>query len=72
MLRAEQEAGPGWRKFFKNGMWKRTMAGMSVQAWQVGRIKFTTKEDRSNLANSLVLTATGWSERHCILSHLHR
>jgi MFS family permease len=34
-LRAEREAGPGWRKFFKNGMWKRTMAGMSVQAWQV-------------------------------------
>ena len=34
-MRAEQEAGRGWRKFFKNGMWKRTMAGMTVQAWQV-------------------------------------
>ncbi|KAI0121281.1 general substrate transporter [Xylariales sp. AK1849] len=33
-LRAEREAGRGWRKFFKNGMWKRTLAGMSVQAWQ--------------------------------------
>ncbi|EON98847.1 putative sugar transporter-like protein [Phaeoacremonium minimum UCRPA7] len=33
-MRAEQEAGRGWRKFFKNGMWKRTMAGMTVQAWQ--------------------------------------
>ncbi|RSL41838.1 hypothetical protein CEP53_012518 [Fusarium sp. AF-6] len=33
-LAAEREAGGGWRKFFKNGMWKRTMAGLSVQAWQ--------------------------------------
>ncbi|KAI1858781.1 uncharacterized protein JN550_012435 [Neoarthrinium moseri] len=33
-LQAEREAGRGWRKFVKNGMWKRTMAGMSVQAWQ--------------------------------------
>ncbi|KAK0712471.1 hypothetical protein B0T26DRAFT_752705 [Lasiosphaeria miniovina] len=28
VLRAEREAGRGWRKFFKNGMWRRTMAGM--------------------------------------------
>ncbi|KAH6640008.1 general substrate transporter [Truncatella angustata] len=34
VLRAERETGKGWRKFIKNGMWKRTMAGMSVQAWQ--------------------------------------
>ncbi|KAK3385571.1 general substrate transporter [Podospora didyma] len=34
VMRAELEAGKGWRKFFKNGMWRRTMAGMSVQAWQ--------------------------------------
>ncbi|KAK3936800.1 general substrate transporter [Diplogelasinospora grovesii] len=34
VMRAEKEAGTGWRKFFKNGMWKRTMAGMTVQAWQ--------------------------------------
>ncbi|KAK0649096.1 general substrate transporter [Cercophora newfieldiana] len=34
VMQAEQEAGPGWRKFVKNGMWKRTMAGMTVQAWQ--------------------------------------
>lgn len=33
-MQAEREAGRGWRKFFKNGMWKRTMAGVSVQAWQ--------------------------------------
>ncbi|RKU40200.1 hypothetical protein DL546_000898 [Coniochaeta pulveracea] len=33
-MRAEREAGKGWRKFFRNGMWKRTMAGISVQAWQ--------------------------------------
>ena len=35
VMRAENEAGHGWGKFFKNGMWKRTLAGMSVQAWQV-------------------------------------
>lgn len=34
VMRAELEAGRGWRKFVKNGMWKRTMAGMTVQAWQ--------------------------------------
>jgi len=33
-MHAEREAGRGWRKFVKNGMWKRTLAGMSVQAWQ--------------------------------------
>lgn len=33
-LEAERAAGQGWRKFISNGMWKRTMAGMSVQAWQ--------------------------------------
>lgn len=32
---AEREAGQGWRNFVKNGMWKRTLVGMSVQAWQV-------------------------------------
>jgi len=35
VMAAERESGKGWRKFFLNGMWKRTMAGMSVQAWQV-------------------------------------
>ncbi|KAI0176236.1 general substrate transporter [Hypoxylon sp. FL1284] len=34
VLTAEREAIRGWRKFFVNGMWKRTVAGMSVQAWQ--------------------------------------
>jgi sugar porter (SP) family MFS transporter len=34
VMLAEREAGRGWRKFFRNGMWKRTLAGMSVQAWQ--------------------------------------
>jgi len=27
-LQAEREAGPGLTKFFRNGMWKRTMAGV--------------------------------------------
>ncbi|TKA26983.1 hypothetical protein B0A50_05174 [Salinomyces thailandicus] len=34
VLAAEREAYPGWRKFVYNGMWKRTFAGFSVQAWQ--------------------------------------
>ncbi|KAK7426137.1 hypothetical protein QQZ08_007302 [Neonectria magnoliae] len=33
-LAIERESGSGWRKFIKNGMWKRTVAGLSVQAWQ--------------------------------------
>jgi sugar porter (SP) family MFS transporter len=34
VLSAEREGQKGWRKFFKNGMWRRTLAGMTVQAWQ--------------------------------------
>jgi hypothetical protein len=34
VLTAERLAPKGWRKFVYNGMWKRTMAGFSVQAWQ--------------------------------------
>lgn len=34
VLAAERSASPGWRKFFYNGMWRRTMAGFTVQAWQ--------------------------------------
>lgn len=34
VLAAERQALKGWRKFLKNGMWRRTLAGMSVQAWQ--------------------------------------
>jgi hypothetical protein len=33
-LTAERLAPKGWRKFVLNGMWKRTLAGFSVQAWQ--------------------------------------
>ena len=33
-LTAEREALPGWRKFVYNGMWKRTLAGFTVQMWQ--------------------------------------
>jgi MFS family permease len=33
-LRAERESLPGWCRFIKNGMWRRTFAGASVQAWQ--------------------------------------
>ncbi|EAW08471.1 sugar porter family MFS transporter [Aspergillus clavatus NRRL 1] len=34
VLAAERAAVPGWRKFFHNGMWRRTMAGFTCQAWQ--------------------------------------
>jgi hypothetical protein len=34
VLQAERLSAPGWRKFVYNGMWKRTFAGASVQAWQ--------------------------------------
>ncbi|KAL1893233.1 hypothetical protein Cpir12675_004211 [Ceratocystis pirilliformis] len=34
VLRAEQEANLGYKSFVVNGMWKRTLAGMSVQAFQ--------------------------------------
>lgn len=33
-LAAERSAPPGWRKFVLNGMWKRTLAGFTVQMWQ--------------------------------------
>lgn len=33
-LEIERAAEPGIKKFFKNGMWKRTLAGFSVQSWQ--------------------------------------
>lgn len=34
VMNVEREVGKGWRKFFKNGMWKRIMVGMMVQVWQ--------------------------------------
>ncbi|KAL3418693.1 MFS glucose [Phlyctema vagabunda] len=34
VLAAEREGQKGWCKFVKNGMWRRTLAGMSVHAWQ--------------------------------------
>lgn len=34
VLDAERRAGGSWKKFVRNNMWKRTLAGFSVQAWQ--------------------------------------
>ncbi|RFU26062.1 hypothetical protein B7463_g10267, partial [Scytalidium lignicola] len=34
VLAAERSSPKSWRKFVYNGMWKRTLAGMSVQMWQ--------------------------------------
>lgn len=33
-LEAERNASSGWRRFVLGGMWKRTLAGFSAQAWQ--------------------------------------
>ena len=33
-MRLEREGVQGWRRYTHNGMWKRTFAGFSVQAWQ--------------------------------------
>lgn len=33
-LALERQAAPGWRKFVYDGMWKRTVAGFTVQMWQ--------------------------------------
>ena len=61
VMRAEREAGRGWRKFVKNGMWKRTLAGTSVQAWQV-RFPSRTPTLRMIMAN--LLKATRRCQRH--------
>lgn len=34
VLKAESDTAPGMKKWIANGMWKRTFAGASVQAWQ--------------------------------------
>ena len=34
VLAKEREGQQGWRRFLFNGMWRRTFAGTSVQAWQ--------------------------------------
>lgn len=52
VLNAERESIRGWKKFFVNGMWKRTLAGMSVQAWQVSLIRNATTVSFSN-ANTI-------------------
>lgn len=34
VLTAERNSGSTWSKFTRNGMWKRTLAGFTVQMWQ--------------------------------------
>lgn len=41
---AERNAPPGLAKWYKNGMWKRTFAGASVQAWQQLRYVFVMSQ----------------------------
>ncbi|KAL8243872.1 hypothetical protein R6Q59_010130 [Mikania micrantha] len=33
VLAAERAKGGGWQAFYRNGMWRRTIAGFTVQAW---------------------------------------
>lgn len=47
VLAAEREAAPGWRRFVVNGMWRRTFAGFSVQAWQ--QVRYASIEMRQKL-----------------------
>lgn len=47
VLKLERNALPGWRKYVYNGMWKRTFAGVSVQA--VSDIKCQAHKSTTNL-----------------------
>jgi MFS family permease len=69
VMHAELEAGQGWRKFFKNGMWKRTLAGMSVQAWQVSRPHTLQHHAECLLTHTAI--ATRRRQRYCLLPDLH-
>jgi MFS family permease len=66
VMNAEREAGPGWEKFFRRGMWKRTLAGMSVQAWQVSHPPEVESNDPV-----LIRLATRRRQRHRLLPDLH-
>jgi len=75
VMRAELEAGKGWRKFVRNGMWKRTMAGMTVQAWQVSLSRFCPRNCASLyqccFEQKLTYTprlATRWCQHYCVSS----
>ena len=52
VLVAERNALKGWRKFVYNGMWRRTVAGFTVQAWQQlsGANVMTCEFQRQNYA----------------------
>lgn len=59
VLAAEREAPAGWRRFVKNGMWRRTFAGFSVQAWQQlsgANVMTYCRHDRSTTRHTQVLT----------------
>lgn len=48
VLEIERNALPGWRKFVYNGMWKRTFAGVSVQA--VSHVKAEARKSMTDLS----------------------
>ncbi|CZR58457.1 related to high-affinity glucose transporter [Phialocephala subalpina] len=54
ILAAEREGQKGWRRFFKNGMWRRTLAGTSVQAWQQ-----LSGANMANLTGNVGLVSSG-------------
>ncbi|EXJ74297.1 uncharacterized protein A1O5_02593 [Cladophialophora psammophila CBS 110553] len=60
-LAAERLAPKGWRKFVLNGMWKRTLAGFTVQMWQQnsGANFRLTSIGRAGLTGNINLIASG-------------
>lgn len=68
VLAAERESVRGWKKFFVNGMWKRTLAGMSVQAWQVSPLRISPLYIRITL--TWMLIANERRECHRLLYRL--
>lgn len=64
-MQAELEAGRGWRKFVKNGMWKRTLAGMSVQAWQVSQraLPSSSYDPRARIISDVSFPNSNWPVR---------
>jgi hypothetical protein len=71
VLVAERNALKGWRKFVYNGMWRRTVAGFTVQAWQQlsGANVMTCESQRRGYAPQIKTTNT--TRRLCCVHLRH-
>jgi hypothetical protein len=68
VLTAERLAPKAWRKFVYGGMWRRTLAGFSVQAWQ--QLSGANASDR--IGNTVIGRAVSKSTSgHDILCRVH-